>query len=549
MKGGLFPLKWSSIISMLEVKELEINDISNTEYIENLFKKLSKMRKIDIMVSMEDGKTVNTTLVFIGNAIFITDSLFKNQRVKITFIYNDYAFYFFTHVGGMLKIDMPKTIYQLTKRELERYIIQEDENAYVILKKNKYRIVNIHTKGLSFETPKKELAVGDLLSNFTICLDDEAIFVDAEIKHVQKSENMYIYGLAYKDIYWLDKMQIIKYVLKNSHTNLKKMSDYSQDEIYELFESSGYLDNSNSGFESNFSEMINTLRKIDNLPHISKSFVYVDKNNHILSGANIIKLYNYTFLAQHLAIKKDTKSNLVSKMDIYKTIQNYILIHDYFKYYLSYFDRTLDWHKGLFQRISEHINNPEKFLFEELIWFVSSTWENSFPMKSNPYTVEYLNDPDEFISYANKNIRSIESGCYCYNEDIHLDKIKSIYNANDLYAERKVFRVSANGDISAYVVAEAYTSGLNLFNCIDSAKVYFIHSNIDPKPFLEAVHNELNSFYREHNKNYFHILFNSECGINFDNISAESFKRIIASRVIANNDGIREYKKYFKTIM
>jgi hypothetical protein len=194
---------------MLEVKELEINDISNSEYIENLFKKLSRMRKIDIMVSMEDGNTVNTTLVFIGNAIFITDSLFKNQRVKITFIYNDYAFYFFTHVGSMLKINMPKTIYQLTKRELERYI-QEDENAYVILKKNKYRILNIHTKGLSFQTPKKELAVGDILHNFTICLDDEAIFVDAEIRHVQKSENMYIYGLAYKDIYWLDKMQIRK---------------------------------------------------------------------------------------------------------------------------------------------------------------------------------------------------------------------------------------------------------------------------------------------------------------------------------------------------
>ncbi|HOV27616.1 MAG TPA: PilZ domain-containing protein [Pseudobacteroides sp.] len=534
---------------MLEVKELEINDISNSEYIENLFKKLSRMRKIDIMVSMEDGNTVNTTLVFIGNAIFITDSLFKNQRVKITFIYNDYAFYFFTHVGSMLKINMPKTIYQLTKRELERYIIQEDENAYVILKKNKYRILNIHTKGLSFQTPKKELAVGDILHNFTICLDDEAIFVDAEIRHVQKSENMYIYGLAYKDIYWLDKMQIIKYVLKNSHTNLKKMSDYSQDEIYELFERSGYLDNSNSGFESNFTEMINTLRKIDDLPHISKSFVYVDKNNNILSGANIIKLYNYTFLAQHLAIKKDAKSNLISKMDIYKTIQNYILNHDYFKYYLSYFDRTLDWHKGLFQRISEHINNPEKFLFEELTWFISRTCENSFSTTNNPYTVEYLNDPDEFVSYADKNIRRIESGCYCYNEDIHLDKIKSIYSANDLYAERKIFRVSANGDISAYVVAEAYTSGLNLFNCIDSAKVYFIHSNIDPKSFLETVHNELNSFYREHNKNHFHILFNAECGINFDNINLENFKRIIASRVIANNDGIREYKKYFKTMM
>ncbi|KNY28919.1 PilZ domain-containing protein [Pseudobacteroides cellulosolvens] len=534
---------------MLEVKELEINDISDSEYIEKLFKKLSKKKNMDIMVTLEDEKTINTTLEFTDNEVFITNAMFRNQRIKVTFIYNDYAFYFFTHIDSLLKMGMPKTIYQLTKRQLERYIIQEDENAYIIMNKQKYRIVNIHTKGLSFQGSKKDLAVGDLLRNFTISLDDVVIFVDAEVRHVQKSEDMYIYGLAYKDIYWLDKMQIIKYVLKNSHTNLKNMSDYSQDEIYELFDKSGYLELSNIGIESNFPEMINVLRKMDNMPHISKSFVYVDKNNHILSGASIIKLYNYTFLAHHLAVKKEAKLNMTCKMDIYKAIQNYILNHDYFKYYLAYFDRDLDWHKGLLQRISEHINNPGKFLFEELIWFVASISDSNSNERNVPYMVEELYDANEFINYSDRNLREIEKGCYCYNEDIHLDKIKNIYSVKDLYAERKIFRVIEKGDIVAYVVAEAYTSGLNLFNCVDCAKVYFIHTNIDQNAFLKAICVGLSSFYQKLNKKYFHILINSDYSINFDNINVENLKRIIAARVIANNDGVREYKNYFKTMM
>lgn len=534
---------------MLEVKELEIKDISDSEYIENLFKKLSKKEKIDIMIDLEDGKTKNSSLEFTGKEVCMTDAAFKSKRIKITFIYNDYAFYFFTHVDGFLKINVPKTIYQLTKRELERYIVQDDENAYVIMDKHKYRIVNIHTKGLSFQSTKKNREVGDLLRNFTISLDGEVIFVDAEVRHVQKIENFYVYGLIYKDIYWLDKMQIIKYVLKNSHTNLKNMSDYSEDEIYKLFDKSGYFEPSNKGFQSSFPDMINALRKIHNAPHIYKSFVYVDKNNQILSGASIVKLYNYTFLAQHMSVKKESKLNLTCRVDIYKAIQNYILNHDYFKYYLAYFDGDLDWHKGLFQRISEHINNPQKFLFEELIWFVSWTGEFNFSDTNNPYMVEKLNDTSEFVNFALKNIGEIENGCYCYDEDINLNKIKGIYAVKNLYADRKIFRVTENGDIVAYVVAEAFTSGLNLFNCIDSAKIYFTNTNIDRNAFLKAIYNDLNNFYRKYNKNHFHIFSNSNCGIDFKNIDIDNFKHIRASRVIANNEGVREHKNYFKTIM
>jgi hypothetical protein len=327
------------------------------------------------------------------------------------------------------------------------------------------------------------------------------------------------------------------------------MSEYSEDKIYELFEKSGYFDLTNNGFESNFSEMVNALRKINDIPQISKSFVYVDKNNQILSGASIIKLYNYTFLAQHLAVKKDSKLNMTCKMDIYKAIQNYILNNDYFKYYLAYFDRDLGWHKGLFQKISDYVNNPQKFLFEELTWFVSWTTDGNFSETNTPYMVDELYDLDEFIDYADKNLSDIEKGCYCYDEDIHLDKIKSIYAVKGLYAERKIFRVTENDKLVAYLVVEAYTSGLNLFNCVDCAKIYFAHTDIDQDEFIKAVYNYLNSFYLKYNKKYFHIFTNSNCDIDFEDINIDNFTRVRAVRVIANNDGVREYKNYFKTFM
>lgn len=437
----------------------------------------------------------------------------------------------------------------MTKRELERHTIEEDEKAYVTINRQQYRILNIHTKGLAFHAPKKIAENGELIRDFKINLDDTTIFLDAEVRHIEKNNSMYIYGLNFKDINWIDKMEIVKYILRTNHTHLANMSDYSDDEIYELFDNSGYLDLTNMGFESNFPEMIKALRKIDNIPHISKSFVYVDENNKILSGANIVKLYNYTFLAQHLAVKKEAKLNIPCKMDIYKAIQNYILNHHYFKYYLAYFDRDLDWHKRLFQDIINYINDPQKFVFETLTWFVASTTDSTPLKKSNIYEVEKLYNFEEFIDYADKNLSDLEKGCYCYNKDIHLDKIKTLYELKDLYAERKMYKVTENGNIVAYLVAEVYSSGINLFNCIDSTKVYFVNTTIDQNEFLKAIYNEMNSFYRKYNKNYFHIVVNTIYGIDFKDINIDNFKRIEAARVIANNDGIREYKNYFKTIL
>jgi|GEM_PF-1502999 len=531
-------------------KDLEIKAISNSEYIEKLFKRLSKKKTIDTLVNLEDGESKSTTLEFKRKEAFLTDTTLKLQHIKLTFIFNGYAYYFFSKADELLKIERPKTLYLLTKRELERHIIKEDEKAYAVINKQQYRILNIHTKGLAFEVPKKSIIKNDLIRNLTINLDDTTIFVDAEVRHIEKKDKMYIYGLNFKDINWIDKIEIVKYIIRTNHTHLANMSDYSSDELYELFDKSGYFGLLNNAFESDFSDMISTLRKIDKVPHLSKSFVYVNDNKQILSGANIVKLYDYTFLAQHLAVKKEAKHNLACKMDIYKAVLDYVLNHHYFKYYLAYFDRDLDWHRGLYQKIIEYINDPKKLVFEELIWFAAWTSDSTSSDKNNPYTIEKLYDFGEFLDYANKNLSDLEKGCYCYNEDIHLEKIKNLYELKDLYAERKIYKVTENGNISAYLVAEVYSSGLNLFNSFDSVKIYFTHTNIDPSALLNALYGEMNNFYQRYNKNYFHIIFNLNCGIDFDNINIKNFKRVPdTGRVIANTDGAKEYQNYFKTVL
>lgn len=280
MRGGLFHW-WNSIISMLEAKDLEIKSISNSEYIEKLFKRLSKKKSLDIMVNLEDEKAINTTLEFKSKEAFLTDAALKNQHIKLTFIFNGYAYYFFSKVDEILKIEKPKTLYLLTKRELERHIIKEDAKAYVIINNQQFHILNIHTKGLAFQVSKKNIVKSELIRDLSISLDDTIIFVDAEVRHIEKNDNMYIYGLTFKDINWIDKIEIVKYILKTNHTHLATMSDYSDDEIYELFDKSGYLEVNSNAFEGNFPDMVATLRKIDKTSHISKSFVYVNDNNHI----------------------------------------------------------------------------------------------------------------------------------------------------------------------------------------------------------------------------------------------------------------------------
>lgn len=79
---------------MLEKKDLKIKDISNSEYIEKLFKKLSKKKKLNILVNLENGEAKDTILEFRSKEVFVTDTELINEHVKITFIFNDYAFYF-----------------------------------------------------------------------------------------------------------------------------------------------------------------------------------------------------------------------------------------------------------------------------------------------------------------------------------------------------------------------------------------------------------------------------------------------------------------------
>lgn len=238
-------------------------------------------------------------------------------------------------------------------------------------------------------------------------------------------------------------------------------------------------------------------------------------------------------------------------MDIYKAVLDYVLNHHYFKYYLAYFDRDLDWHKGLYQKIIEYINDPSKLVFEELVWFGARTSESTPSDLNNPYVVEKLYDFEEFIAYTDKNLSELEKGCYCYNkEDMHLDKVKNLYELKDLYAERKIYKVTENGNIAAYLVAEVYSSGLNLFNSFDSVKIYFTHTSINQSAFLNALYKEMNNFYRKYNKNRFHIGVSSNCGIDFENINITNIKRVPdTARVIANTDGAKEYQNYFKTVL
>lgn len=533
--------------------------IDNSEYINNLFRKLAKLREMPVMIQFDgENEEIETTMIFdnrIGTEMSL-DNVGAEQELKITLQFKSQIFDFNVKPDSLCKFQMPSVVNFRSRRTLERHNIKSNVDVYFSFNKFVCKVKNINTKGFALEAPKRIAKVGQIIKDIRIVLtdliDDKSFYVDGEVKYLYKSSSdTYIHGICFSDIHWLDKLHIIEYILKDKHLNLSKMGNFSKEEIYELFDKSGYLDINKRGYIGNFDEMMEVLYNIDDTPNLSKSFVYLDDNKKILSGASIMKLYNNTFLAQHLAAIKEARLNIRSKMDIYEAIINYMLNYEHFKYYLAYFDTDLEWHGALYKKIVAYVNNDENVAYEELKWFVVNISDTSVT-DTDTYSVEKLYDTKEFTDYAKSNISSLERGCYCYNEeDINLENLKRIYEVKNLYVDRKIFKVTQNSKVIAYCVSEMYTTGINFYNLADTNKIFFTTTdNININHLLNCLIPELNNYYNKHNKKYYYVIISPKYDLKFDDINVPNMKKCLDfGRVMANYEGVVEYKNYFKTLI
>jgi hypothetical protein len=241
--------------------------------------------------------------------------------------------------------------------------------------------------------------------------------------------------------------------------------------------------------------------------------------------------------------------NIRSKMDIYDALITYFLNHEHFNYYLAYFNSDLSWHRAMYERIIDYINDKSKFIFEELVLFTVKT-ENCYEQVNIGYDVEKLHDPKEFLEFTALNMKPLIANCYCYNNQFNLDKISNIYEMKELLLKRVLFRVTNSNEVIAYIVAEVYSTGLNLYNLIDCCRIYFVNTNnIDLNQLLKSALPTLNKFYSKYSKKYYYIFISKNYDLNFNNLVINNFQKSLdAGRVIGSREGMAEYRDYFHTL-
>lgn len=526
-----------------------IQQIENEEYINNLFRNLARKSEIPISLGNLSGKMIFNDRK--GNDIHlqfvdpeVSFAIVNNSRV--TFSVQEASFAFEVNPARVdahnYKIKKPTKIFPLFRRLLPRYTFKPGEEAYITFLNsfNKYQVIDINTKGLAFISKKRLLEK----ENFSvkIMINSFDIYTDGKIKHSCNKNGLYSYGISFFNMDWESYLKLFKFIFQRAYPNLRELGDFSKEEIYNLFEESGYLNlKPKNEMQVHFNDMVKVIDKIRNKILINTNSVYYDKS--ILSSASLLRIYNQTFLGHQLAAKVTTKTNLKSKTDIYLNLVDHILNNPYIENHLAYFINDLSWHDKMYKKIRDYINDAGLFIYDNLN-FLEYNIKDLITLKINTdIKIELLDNYDEFIIFANQNLETLTNYCYGYNkENINLTELKQIYSVFNLLINRKIWRISKD-NVIGYIVAEVYSNGLNLFNVLDMCRIYL--NNYDNiSEIFPAILNEVSIFYLQYQKNKFNILFkyhNTE-KTNYD-IPYLKYINVFA-RVMANKKGMSLYRKF-----
>lgn len=425
---------------------------------------------------------------------------------------------------------------------------REYEEAFIQLPGDSQRqpILEICTSELSFyctgDLPEEGLEVRSI----TVFLPNGLEFnADARVKEIRPSGNgHFVCRLALSEIQWPVYRKLFSYIFEKNYPALKPVNSFPESQIYDLFHKSGYLNlKSRQEMDSNFKKMLHVLDRIGGKMHITTNLVYHD-NDRALTIGSALRIYDRTFLGHHLASLPEAKMNLKSKMDVYLGLVDFMSNHPYFQYYLAYFDDHLSWHDKMYKRFYKFINDENKFYYDSMHFFECRSGGLRGEGRSQGFKCTALDSPEEFLDFCQAFLPPILVNCYHYRRDhFNLMEVRQLYEMLDLYTARRLWRISRDGRLEAYAVAETFTDGLNLYNLLDMCRVYPANESTDLNAVLRALLPGVAMFFRNFKKDRFNVFFGANGraaeGINIPGLNYHA----LAGRVIVGREAAIEYRK------
>ncbi len=538
---------------------LELKRVEDMDYIFRLFRSIAKYKEIPVSTHYRNEQTFASMFFSskkAGEPVLAFDNKRimpkKGERLKISFFFKDVYFIFEAEVDCLsektCRLGKPEVLSTSYKRVAHRYKFDMSEEAFLLFygKKSRYRLVDISSDGLSFESEIRLFMEGQTVRNLTVYLPGGVkACIDAVVKYCrQDGSGKYILGVYFTSMEWMTRQVLFKYIFEKTYPYLKHLKEFSVEQLYKLYDEARYLSlKSGDENDTSFADMVKCLEGLKDKPVISSSLAYY-KNGRLLTIGSAVRVYNRTFFGNRLVSVPGARLNLISKTDVYIGLVEFMLANPYFEYYFSYIVSDIPWHREMFKNAEKFIGDREKLLFDTLHFFECETEELKVRASSNGYRCEVLEEHGDFINYCNKNLDALESGCYGYSyNSFGLSEIRELYDVLGYSVGRRLWAVYREGSVAAYIVAESYTEGLNLYNFNDGCRIYFTGEEIDANVVLDTAMPDVAMFFKKYGKSRFNIWFKSAGSLE-ENIKIEGIKYVgEAVRVMMNRHGSAEYKK------
>jgi amino acid adenylation domain-containing protein len=141
-------------------------------------------------------------------------------------------------------------------------------------------------------------------------------------------------------------------------------------------------------------------------------------------------------------------------------------------------------------------------------------------------------------------LEKLERDSYDYKfENFSLNELKKAYTKKGIFADRQLFEIYKSGEIVAFAVAECFSDGINLLSSIDICRVFVLDGMADIKQIIKALIKPTENFYNKHGKSKFYIALKTREATSEDIVFPGIEYRFPVGRVIADKDGLTEYKK------
>lgn len=537
---------------------LRDKQIDNSIYILGILRNIGRTRELQATAFFDVDNFEQGVLIYVRKEkkLYFKPNSFSenyivNSTLNISFLLKETVFEFNSTIVDIIDnhilLDSPKIFRSSFKRKYSRYSPTINEDIYVQLPDgSNYSVKDVTTAGVSFYSKNLNLNIGYLIRNLCIIFNNSLVCIDARVKYtIETSELGILYGTEFVNMDWFANYTLFKYIFSKTYPNIKEITDFSKDVVYQLYKDSNYFDlKPREEMQIAFNKMFELMNKIKIYPHIISNPVYY-YHDRIYMGASALRIYNNTFLSQHLAAIPQARLFPASKSAIYLGLNDYFLCNPYFKYYLTYFDATSKWHHKMYQSIGSYIEDETKFIYDTVEYFECNY--DKFNI-DNPcsYSCEILNNKNEFIYYAKANFKSLYNDSYGYNKkDIELNEMKQLFEMANLNAQREIIKITKNGKIMAFGVVETYTSGLNLYNILDMLRLHIVDETGDINEIFIAAIKECRYFFYKYNKSKLNIFVKlTEAKRDLINIEGVNYDFLVGT-VLANRVGSVEYKNLF----